>query len=304
MNFTTGASQTRWREGPQIYGPRGGILRRLRPDLCRGSLRGPIFLAGRVTPPHPVRLRLVIPLSAAWLVGRVPYRMTRDTPLFLLLAGLLALLSTAPLAAQSPLDVGFHFSPQLRYLSSEALGEAPSNGSYTRGLSGLSLGAGGGLYLEYEVTPHLFVRGGVDLSYKRNRYRTERVYPELDSVERGRNQVIYTSIEVPVALIYRFDYLRNGNSFLVGVATTVTRNTGAPRAWTTFGDRGAISEQIDYPARTVTVIGGYEHNLSSSVVLGLEPYLSYVPTRFRLETATTTRVAFEGGLSLRLRLDN
>ena len=207
-------------------------------------------------------------------------------------------------SAQSPLDVGIHFSPQLRYLSSAAMGDVPETGTYTRGRSGLSMGAGGGVYLEYEVTPNFFVRGGVDLYYKRNYYRTERVYTELDSVASGRNQIVFSSIEVPVALLYRFDYLPNGNSFLVGIATTVNRSTGAPRAWSTFGNSGNIKERIDFPARTITLIGGYEHYLSSSLVVGLEPYLAYVPTRFSLESTTTTKVQMEGGLSIRLRLDN
>ncbi|WP_116126569.1 hypothetical protein [Lewinella sp. IMCC34183] len=230
----------------------------------------------------------------------LPFRAARRLPLLLLLLTLFSL----GVRGQSPLDVGIHFSPQLRYLSSSDRYDPPASGSYTRGLDGLSMAAGGGVYLEYEVTPHWFVRSGIDLSYKRNRYAVERVFIESDSVVRGSNQIVFTSIEVPLAIIYRFDYLNNGDSYLLGVATTLTRNTGMPRAFTSFADRGSAKDKISYPAHSLTVFGGYEHNLSPSVIVGVEPYLSYVPTRFDLERTTTTTVRVEAGLSLRLRLDN
>ncbi len=221
----------------------------------------------------------------------------------LLTFSLLSFLSGS-LRAQSPLDIGIHFSPQLRYINSSPKGEEPTRGTFTRGKDGLSMGAGAGVYLEYEITPHWFIRGGVDVSYKRNHYGVEKVLLEADSIARGSNQVVYTSIEVPVAILYRFDYLANGNSFLLGAATTLNRLPGAPRAWTSFGSRANLKDKIDYPAHTVTVFGGYEHYLSDQLVVGLEPYLAYVPTRFSLESATTAKVQVEAGLSVRLRLDN
>ena len=223
---------------------------------------------------------------------------------FLFLTLFISALLPGTLRAQSPLDVGVHFSPQLRYISSSTQGEEPTSGTFTRGLNGVSMGAGGGVYLEYEITPNWFIRGGVDLSYKRNHYGVEKVLLEFDSIATGSNQVVYTSIEVPVAVLYRFDYLSNGNSFLLGAATTLNRLTGAPRAWTTFASRSNLKDKITYPDHTFTVFGGYEHYLSSSLVLGFEPYLAYVPTRFNLETSTTAKVQIEAGLSVRLRLDN
>ncbi|NJB86364.1 hypothetical protein GGR26_002132 [Lewinella marina] len=223
------------------------------------------------------------------------------------LALLLCLLPWLPgsgLKAQSPLDVGFHFSPQLRYVGSSAAGEVPTTGTYTRGKDGLSVGAGAGLYLEYEITPYWYLRGGVDFSYKRNYYATEKVVIEADTTLKGRNQVIFSSIEIPVAVVYRFDYLDNGDNFLVGVSTTLNRRLSNPRAWSTFGGNRGVKNKVDFAPRTVTVFAGYEREIFPYVLTSLEPYLTYAPTRFRLESTTESKVWLEAGLSVRVRLDN
>ncbi|MCP9234979.1 outer membrane beta-barrel protein [Lewinella sp. JB7] len=216
----------------------------------------------------------------------------------------LALLSV-PVSAQSPLDVGGHISPQLRYISSADRGvEVPTTGSFTSGKDGLSLGIGAGVYLEYAITPNWFVRGGVDLSYKRNQYGVRKTFVESDSTISGTNQIVYSSIELPLSVLYRFDFLPNGDSFLLGIGTTVNRWGGNPRAFASFFHRRGVKEFVDYPRHTVTVFGGYERYLSNVIVVGLEPYLSYVPTRFNLETTTSAKVQVEAGLSLRFHLDN
>ncbi|MBB4079902.1 hypothetical protein GGR28_002529 [Lewinella aquimaris] len=229
---------------------------------------------------------------------------THPNSLFLTIIIALLGLLTAPASAQSPLDVGVHFSPQLRYITSSQTAEPPAKGSYTRGKDGLSLGVGAGVYLEYAITPNWFVRGGVDLSYKRNTYGVDKVFVESDSTVSGNSLIVYSSIELPLSVLYRFDFLPNGDSFLLGAGTTVNRWGGNPRAFTSFFNRRSVKEYVDYPQRTVTVFAGYERYLSSTVVLGLEPYLAYVPTRFRLETTTSSKVLIEAGLSIRLHLDN
>ena len=203
--------------------------------------------------------------------------------------------------AQSPLDVGLHLSPQLRYISSTAP-DGVDRRVTTRGKDGLAVGAVAGGYLEYALTDRWYVRGGIDVAYKRNYYATERTAFEVDSVSTGRNFISYASIELPVAILYRFGYRRNYDTWLLGVATTLTRWSGNPRIQSTFS--GTTAEDVDFPRRSVTVFGGYERYLSSVIVLGLEPYLSYVPTKFTIENSTTAKVRFEVGLSLRLHLDN
>ncbi len=203
--------------------------------------------------------------------------------------------------AQSPLDVGLHVSPQLRYISSSTP-DGVQRRVTTSGKDGLAVGAVAGGYLEYALTDRWYVRGGIDIAYKRNYYATQRTVFEVDSVSSGRNFISYASIELPVAILYRFGYRRNYDTWLLGVATTLTRWGGNPRILSTFS--GSTRDDVDYPRRSVTVFGGYETYLSSVIVLGLEPYLSYVPTKFTIENATTSKVRFEAGLSLRLHLDN
>ncbi|CAH1001557.1 hypothetical protein LEM8419_02460 [Neolewinella maritima] len=218
-----------------------------------------------------------------------------------LLVTFLCAVTTSGVSAQSPLDVGLHFSPQIRYISSSAP-DGVQRRVTTSGRDGLALGATAGGYLEYALTDHWYVRGGIDVAYKRNRYATQRTVAEVDTVRNGSNFISYASIELPVALLYRFGYRRNYDSFLLGVATTLTRWGGDPKITSSFN--GTSDNSIAYPKHTVTVFGGYETYLSEVLVLGIEPYVSYVPTEFRIENATTSTVRFEAGISLRVHLDN
>ncbi|THH40591.1 hypothetical protein [Neolewinella litorea] len=222
---------------------------------------------------------------------------------FVLLACLLTL-TLGGLHAQSPLDIGFHVSPQLRYVSSSEIEPVPTTGTYTRGKDGLSVGAGVGLYLEYAITPYWFVRSGVDFSYKRNYYQVEKVVIESDTILKGRNAIIFSSIEIPLSVVYRFDYLKNGDNFLIGVGTTLNRRLSNPRAWSTFNGNGRVKNKVDFAPQTVTVFAGYERELFPYVYTSIEPYLTYAPTKFNLERVTSAKVQIEAGLSLRFRLDN
>lgn len=203
---------------------------------------------------------------------------------------------------QSPLDIGVHLTPQVRYINSQPA-EVRQTNIPTTGGDGLAVGMGGGAYLEYEFAPGWSARAGVDLSYKRNHYTVSRTFTETDSTVSGHNRIAYASIEVPVSIVYHFDYRRHDNRFLVGLGTTLNRWNGAPIFRTKFG-KGAVAEPVTTAKHSVTLFAGYEHPLSDMLVMSFEPYVSYVPTRFNLETASSARVFAEAGLSVRLRLDN
>ena len=204
--------------------------------------------------------------------------------------------------AQSPLDVGIHLTPQVRYVNSRPA-EVRQTNIPTTGGDGLAVGMGGGAYLEYEFAPGWSARAGIDFSYKRNHYTVSRTFTETDSTVAGHNRIAYASIEVPVSVVYHFDYRRHDNRFLVGVGTTLNRWNGAPIFRTRFG-KGSASEPVVTAKHSVTLFAGYEHPVSDMLVMSYEPYVAYVPTRFNLETASRARVFAEVGLAVRLRLDN
>lgn len=218
----------------------------------------------------------------------------------------LFILLTAPFSlvlAQSPLDVGVHLTPQVRYINSRPA-EVRQTNLPTTGGDGLAVGMGGGAYLEYEFAPGWSARAGVDFSYKRNHYTVTRTFTELDSTATGHNRIAYASIEVPVSVVYHFDYRKHDNRFLVGLGTTVNRWNGAPIFRTKFFGKGSVAEPVATAKHSVTLFAGYEHPVSDLLVMSYEPYIAYVPTRFNLETASQARVFTEIGLSVRLRLDN
>ncbi|PPK88292.1 hypothetical protein CLV84_1257 [Neolewinella xylanilytica] len=217
---------------------------------------------------------------------------------------LLGLLSTSFRGgAQSPLDVGVHLTPQVRYITSSPA-DLRQTTIPTVGEDGLAVGFGGGGYLEYEFAPGWSARGGVDFSYKRNHYTVKRTFTETGEVVEGHNRIAYASIEVPVSLVYHFDYLRHDNRYLIGVGTTLNRWNGAPTFRTRFFRKGTVDEPVSVAKHTFTVFGGYEHPVSRAFVLSFEPYLTYVPSEFLLETASRSKIFLESGLSVRLRLDN
>ncbi len=218
---------------------------------------------------------------------------------------LLSCLLGAPLSltAQSPLDVGIHLTPQVRYITSSAT-EIRQTNIPTVGQDGLSVGMGGGGYLEYEFAPGWSARGGIDFSYKRNHYTVMRTFTETGETLEGHNRIAYASIEVPVSVVYHFDYLRHDNRYLVGVGTTLNRWNGSPTFRTSFFRKGSVDEPVSVAKHSLTVFGGYEHPLSDTFVLSFEPYVAYVPSEFLLETSSRSKIFLESGLSVRLRLDN
>ncbi|WP_116109158.1 hypothetical protein [Lewinella sp. IMCC34191] len=225
----------------------------------------------------------------------------RSAAKFFLHCGLLAIPAVA--VAQSPLDIGGHLTPQMRYITSSSAEMRPSN-MPTAGDDGLAVSIGGGGYLEYEFAPGWSARAGIDLSYKRNHYTVKRTFAETGEVAQGHNRISYASIEVPVSLIYHFDYQRHDTRYLVGVGTTVNRWNGAPVYQTSFFRKGSVAEPVSVAKHTLTIFGGYERPLSDAFVMSYEPYIAYVPSEFRLETSSRSRILLETGISVRVRLDN
>ena len=213
----------------------------------------------------------------------------------------LLLSSVTGLYAQSPLDIGFHFSPHLRYIDSSPREGAPEPGErYTTGGTGISMNVDIGGDLEVALTEHWYVRAGLSMSYKRLHYKTTRVAREEET--RGFDHVRYTDITIPVKLIYRPTYERHYDNWLFGIGTDVTRSTGSPYVLSEFSDS---DDAVLTPAgRSISVFAGYERYLSSTLVLGMEPYLAYNPTEFSIGTQTTAKVLLEAGLTFRLRIDN
>ena len=209
-------------------------------------------------------------------------------------------LTTVTLRAQSPLDIGFNFSPHLRYISSTPIENAPDMDNFTIGNGGVSMNVDMGGYLEVAFTPRWYVRGGVAMSFKRMQYRTTRTRGGEQTV--GHNHLRYTNIEVPLSIVHRFSYERNYDNFLVGLTTNLFQRTGKPYVFSSFSDPD--NAVLTGPLQNITVFAGYERYLSSTLVLGLEPYLSYAPTTFELETHSIAKVRAEAGLAIRLRIDN
>lgn len=205
--------------------------------------------------------------------------------------------------AQSPLDVGVHLSPQVRYITSSPA-ELRSTNIPTVGGNGLAVGIGGGGYLQYEFAPGWSARAGIDFSYKRNHYRVTRTFTETGEVVEGHNRIAYATFEIPVSLVYHFDYLKHDNRYLIGIGSTLNRWNGQPTYRTKFFRKGSVPEPVSTARHSVTLFAGYEHPVSDAFVMSFEPYLSYVPSEFLLETSSRSRILFESGVSVRLRLDN
>lgn len=230
------------------------------------------------------------------------YRQTGNW--YLIISALcIVILPWCSLSAQQRLDFGFVLGPELNHITSEAR-ETNGDRALTTGHSGVSVGFVTGAYLEYEIFGGLSLRGGLNYTRKRFNYAVTELRPESGEVREGNNRVVYTAIEVPFALLYRFHYLPNNDRFIVGVGAVVDRWLGDPQIETPFVAGSADRDYIQESYRSVNFFVGYDHYISDRFVVGIEPYVSYSPTEFRFDTETLSSNQLQAGISLRLRFDN
>ena len=209
--------------------------------------------------------------------------------------------TTESLGAQTRLSYGFHLSPEVNRMSSTA---RPSDSKLlTTGKWGSAISASLGGYLEYELSPNIFVRGGMNLTHRRHKYSTERRYEESDVVSHGYTKVSYYGIEMPGAIVARTNYLRNNGRFLIGFGGVLNRWIGDPKIESTFRKASDERNWRSLAHQSVTGFIGYEFELSSHSSMSIEPYISYTPTRFYFENYTITDLIGEGGISFRVRFD-
>ena len=212
-------------------------------------------------------------------------------------------LSSNGLFAQQRLDLGVMVAPEFnRVVSSPRLSEGMREKTY--GENGFAVGFVAGAYLEYEVLSGLFLRGGLNYARQRYEYDVYREVGEGNVTSTSRNRIVYTAMEIPVAVLYRFLFSPSNDRFLIGVGGVVDRWLGDPQIETDFvagsSDRSFIQEAY----RSINAFVGYDRYLSDRFVLGIEPYVSYSPTQFNFETETVAKNKFQGGIALRLRFDN
>lgn len=215
----------------------------------------------------------------------------------------IVILPWCSLSAQQRLDLGVVLGPELNHITSEAR-ESQANGVRTTGESGSSVGFVAGAYLEYEVFGGLSLRGGLNYTRKRFNYAVSEQRSENEAINYGNNRVVYTAIELPFALLYRFRYLPNNDRFIVGVGAVVDRWLGDPQVETPFVAGGADRDYIQESTRSVNFFVGYDHYISDRFIVGVEPYISYSPTEFEFDTETLSSNQLQAGISLRLRFDN
>ncbi|PPK88295.1 hypothetical protein CLV84_1260 [Neolewinella xylanilytica] len=205
--------------------------------------------------------------------------------------------------AQQRLDLGVVGGPEVNFVGSEPR-QSELSRIQTIGEAGTAVGYFLGAYLEYEVLGGLYVRGGLNYSRKRYSYAVSRGLPERGDVSYGQNRIVYTAIEVPLAILYRFPYLPNNDRFLVGLGGVADRWVGDPQVKTDFLPGSADRSYIREAHRSVNFFIGYDHYLSDRFVIGIEPYLSYSPTEFLFETETISANRVQGGIAVRIRFDN
>ncbi len=229
----------------------------------------------------------------------------RNSPLyrrfltFLLLAAFFGL---QPLYSQNRFAVGVTVGPELSYVTS-SLQESGLSRNITSGGSGLAVGFVFGGYVEYQVFWNLSLRTGLNYARKRFSYEVMRGLPEQADITTGQNRIVYTAIEVPLALVYRFPYMSNNDRFLVGVGGVVNRWFGDPKVETPFLAGSMEADYIDDANQAIRAFVGFDHFITDHLVLGIEPYLSYSPTQFTFESESVAKVKCLAGVSVRVRFD-
>ncbi|WP_146088735.1 hypothetical protein [Neolewinella xylanilytica] len=173
----------------------------------------------------------------------------------------------------------------------------------TTGKSGMAASASLGGYLEYELIPNIYLRGGMNVAVRRHYYEVERRFEETDEIAMGENKVTYYAIEMPGAIVARTNFMKKNDRFLIGVGGVLNRWIGDPWIENSFINGSANPEYRTFAKQTVTGFIGYEFELSRHSSMSIEPYLSYTPTRFYFENYSYADVKAEGGISFRVRFD-
>ena len=218
--------------------------------------------------------------------------------------GLVMLGCSLMLTAQDRINVGVHFTPQLRFITS-TLNENPVGEPPTWGGSGEELGYGAGAYLEYELLPSVLLRAGVDYSRRRHRYAVETGLPESATRITGTNRIVYTCLELPVSVAYQFASPRDDRrGFLLGVGAVANRWLGDEQLDLDLNLHSGGSDDLHISPYSLLLFAGYEHPIDDVFLVGWAPYVAYPPTSSTLESHPTARVAFEAGLAIRFVLDN
>ena len=217
---------------------------------------------------------------------------------------ILSLLCSVQAHAQHRLDFGLHFTPNLRYVASQAI-EAQPTSRQTVGGNGWAVGYGIGGNLEYRIIGELYGRVGVDYFRHRHRYAVDYLPGGEQQAIASESRVVYNAIEVPVQLLYRFDFPSSVSSWSVGVGAVVGRWTGDPRVLSPYSDADLTGFSSVRPANySLSATVGYDRYLGRKLLVGLEPYVSYTPTRIELESDTQARVSVELGVRMRVTVDN
>ena len=207
------------------------------------------------------------------------------------------------LSGQQRLDLGVVLAPEFNRVQSIAQPSEREQGR-TYGGQGLSIGFVAGAYLEYEVLSGLYLRGGLNYARQRYSYEVSRDPVEETDPTTALNRVVYTAIEIPFAILYRFRYAPNNDRFLIGVGGVADRWLGDPQIETDFVTGSSDRSFIQEATRSVNAFIGYDRYIADRFVLGIEPYISYSPTQFHFETETVAKNTLQGGIALRLRFDN
>ena len=206
--------------------------------------------------------------------------------------------------AQSRIDIGLHFTPQVRHVVSAPDPDPTVTTAPTFGRSGTALGYAFGGYLEYELLYDVFIRAGVDWTRKRHGYRVERRTREGDFLSAGNQLVTINTLEVPVALVYHLVGDSYEGGVLLGVGGVLNRWIGGTDMDSSLrGDRRGEGT-FNIAPHTYNAFVGYERRINDDLLISLEPYVAYTPTTFSFESHTISEVKLEGGLAIRLLLDN
>jgi hypothetical protein len=202
---------------------------------------------------------------------------------------------------QRKFDFGVHLTPLLRYVSS---GEVADNGQAGRLVpgSGTDIGVALGGTVEYSLSYHWFLRGGIDYALRRHYYEVVRRGTETTPDRTFHNRLAFTALAIPIAIVYRFGRGESNGEFLVGAGTTINQWLGDPQIDSDTYPEGRVDDPVVTGNWSVSLFAGYDRQVGRRLIAAVEPYLRYSPTKLYLTPGYATSLIMEGGLSLRLRI--
>ncbi len=177
---------------------------------------------------------------------------------------------------------------------------------------GIGIGYSLGIQAQYDLNPKVFLRSGINYQNIKNRHKIEGLKFETDILNDTessiQNDIIITSIGIPVDLGYTINSKNKKINYMIGFGSILNVNLGTKTKAKILHEQmddeelTQVENEVDESIFTIGMFAGLEIKLGEKMVLGIEPNLRFTPNNFKLYFFDSDASAIVTGITLRVRM--